>query len=192
MSAATASPYSSTGHHTSTRSLSPANTNVRLRRLHTPSTTASGLAPLYRSGSSQALPAIAAQGTSRGCAASPRRRQPTIAQSSRSRLPDRASSISSDSTGAEFPFAGRLQAMVPMREIGRLLSPSRGWPCGMRLARRLAARHTVSAQAPGVLPGGRLPAANMRKVLVRPSAISTIEMMRSLFSPPGVSCLGGG
>jgi hypothetical protein len=34
VSAATASPCSSTGHHTSTRSLSPANTNVRLRRLH--------------------------------------------------------------------------------------------------------------------------------------------------------------
>ena len=58
--------------------------------------------------------------------------------------------------------------------------PTRGWaPAG-------------SAQAPGVLPGGRLPAANMRKVLMRPSATSTIEMVRSLFSPAGVSCLGGG
>jgi hypothetical protein len=68
----------------------------------------------------------------------------------------------------------------------------RGLRCWMGMARRRAAGRTVSAQAPGVLPGGRLPAANMRKVLVRPSAISTIEMMRSLFSPAGVSCLGGG
>jgi hypothetical protein len=50
----------------------------------------------------------------------------------------------------------------------------------------------AQSQAPGVLPGGRLPPTNMREVLVRPSAISTIEMMRSLFSPAGVSCLGGG
>jgi len=42
---------------------------------------------------------------------------------------------------------------------------------------------TGSAQAPGVLAGGRLRAANMRNVLARPSAIGTIEMSRSLFSP---------
>ena len=43
-----------------------------------------------------------------------------------------------------------------------------------------------------LLAGDRLPAANMRNVLARPSATSTIEMMRSLFSPADVSCLGGG
>ena len=61
---------------------------------------------------------------------------------------------------------------------------------GMAADARLGS-HRLS-QAPGVLPGGRLPAANMRKVLARPSAISTIEMVRSLFSPAGLSCLGGG
>jgi len=53
-------------------------------------------------------------------------------------------------------------------------------------------RDCGSAHAPGVLLRGRLPAANMRTMLVRPSATSTIEIVRSLFSPAGVSCLGGG
>src|ERR1019366_7060236 len=48
------------------------------------------------------------------------------------------------------------------------------------------------SQAAGVLPGDRLPAASTRKALERPSATSTIEMIRSRFSPAGASCLGGG
>jgi hypothetical protein len=81
-----------------------------------------------------------------------------------------------------------VRATVPKRACR--LAPCIRSKWGM--ARQRAAGPTVSAQAPGVLPGGRLPAANMRKVLARPSATSTIEMMRSLFSPASVSCLGGG
>ncbi len=87
---------------------------------------------------------------------------------------------------------GMPQASSSVVELEALIGRG-GVDCGlMGMARRRAAGPTVSAQAPGVLRCGCLPAANMRNVLVRPSAISTIEIMRSLFSPAVVSRLGGG
>ena len=48
------------------------------------------------------------------------------------------------------------------------------------------------SQASGVLLGGSLRVTSIRMVLVRPSATSTVDTTRSLFSAVGVSGLGGG
>ncbi len=88
---------------------------------------------------------------------------------------------------------GMLQASSSVVEAGGAdRARWRELRCWIGMAHRRVAGPTVSAQAPGVLLCGRLPATNMRKALVTLSAISTIEMMRSRFSPAGVSCLGGG
>lgn len=88
--------------------------------------------------------------------------------------------------------AGYLQRL---RRAGRGLPPGRLRELLAEIEGHLSEAIDPSAsdaQALTVLVGGRLPVARKRMVLARPSATSTIDTPRSLFSVAGVSDFGGG
>jgi hypothetical protein len=53
-------------------------------------------------------------------------------------------------------------------------------------------RSVLVSQVSGALLAGRLPAASRRMMLMRPSATSPVDTIRSLFSAAGISGFGGG
>lgn len=80
----------------------------------------------------------------------------------------------------------------PQFVLEQVRALDRGGP--LQVATRGLCRSARRPQLDGraVSLDGRLPAASMRTVLARPSATSTLEMVRSLLLPSGVSGLGGG